>query len=597
MSFLGEIKRRKVFQVGAVYVVVAWLIMQIVDVVNEPLNLPDWFDTVAILLLGIGFPIALILSWAFELTPDGLTRDDGGASPSRGGRRLEYVLVGLLVVAVGWIGYRELGSSVGEPGGSAGETSVAVLPFTNLSADPGQEFFSDGMTEEITSALAKVRGLGVVGRTSAFQFKNQARDLREIGSVLGASHLVEGSIRKSGVRLRITAQLIRVDSGVEIWTNTYDREMTDVFAIQEEIARQIAGSLRAPLGLQEGDQLVANRAIDAEDYQEYYLRAKNLFHARGGERIAEAAKLLEDLVDRNPDYAPAWGLLAQAYDFIPNYDPAWFSGDFERLRPVVSEMGPKAEIAARRAIELDPNLAAGYYSLALALEQRGELIEAEDLFQRAYELDPNDPDVLHLYSRMLAKVGRLEDAHSMRERLTYLDPLVQVYRAIAAFVLWLLDRDDEAIAMAENLEPLHRSYVLSRMLAADGRYAYAADVVESDSRELNIPETTEAVARLLRAAPTDLRSPESLPHLGLFAFVYLHVGAPERALEPHEDGVEIGYSASAFNALLWHSSYADLRKTERFKKFLLDAGVVEYWRERGWPSHCQPLGGADFECR
>lgn len=262
----------------------------------------------------------------------------------------------------------------------------------------------------------------------------------------------------------------------------------------------------------------------------------------------------------------------------------------------MTEMGPKAEMAAQRAIELDPNLASGYYSLALALEQRGELIEAEELFQRAYELDRNDPDVLHLYSRMLAKVGRLEDAQSMRERLTYLDPLVQVYRAVAAFVLWLLDRDDEAIAMAENLEPLHRSYVLSRMLAANGRYAYAADVVESDSRELNVPGTTEEVTRLLRIAPGVVASPESLPHLGLFAFAYLYVGAPERALEPHEDGVEVGYSVSIFNALLWHSSYTELRKTERFETFLRNAGIVAYWRQRGWADFCQPLDDYEFEC-
>lgn len=595
MSFFGELKRRKTFQVVAVYAVVAWLLVQIVATVEQPLNLPNWFDTAVIVLLAVAFPITLIISWAFDATTEGFVRDKGGKSGRHGSHLIEYALLGLIIVAAGWISYREFGFSSQPTTAPGGTLSIAVLPLVNLSGDPDQEVLSDGLTEEISFALARVEGLDIVGRTSVFQFKNVARDLREIGRALDADYLIEGTVQTSGTLVRVTPKLIRSDSGREVWTDRVQVESTDLFELQEQVARAVVASLEAPLGLSESKRLVANRSIDAQDYREY-LRARDLFRTRGLVAITEAAKLLEGVVDRNADYAPAWALLAQAYDFIPNFEPAWLSGDFESLRPIVLELAPKAEAAAMRAIELDEELASGFNSLALLREQQGRLTEAEDLYQRALGLDRNDPDSLHLYSRLLAKVGRLEEALAMRERLSEVEPFVDVYQWVYAFVLWLNGRDSEAIAMAENVPTEARSYTLSRMLASMGRYEEAAEIVQSSPEGMYLPGTTNEAARLLRIAPTAVPSPDSLPNLGLLAFAYLYAGAPERALEPHEGGVEVGYSVGIFNAFLWHTSYAALRKTDRFEKFLRSAGIVDYWRERGWPEFCRPLGPADFEC-
>jgi tetratricopeptide (TPR) repeat protein len=306
--------------------------------------------------------------------------------------------------------------------------------------------------------------------------------------------------------------------------------------------------------------------------------------------------LLEQLVVRDPDYAPAWALMAQAYDFVPNFEPAWLSGDFEKLRPSVAASAPRADAAARRAIQLDPNLADGYASLALALEQRGKFAEAEELYMKAVALDSNNPDVLHLYSRLLLSVGRLKDGLAMRQRLLSLDPFVPVYNSATAWALWLNGRDDEAIALAEPLPSFPRGYTLSRILAAKGRYRDAADIIAAIPIGNFLPGTVEDAVRLLRAAPARVASPQSLSRLGLLEFTYLYVGASGRVLDFYEGGVEVGYAVSLMNAFLWHPSYASVRKTERFKAYVRAAGLVAHWRTRGWPDLCKPIGADDFAC-
>ena len=218
--------------------------------------------------------------------------------------------------------------------------SIVVLPLANLSGDPAQEFFSDGMTEEITAALVKVPNLRVVARTSAFQFKGQGRDIRGVAHSLGATHVIEGSVRKDGTRVRISAQLILADTGTHLWTENYDRELTDLFAVQDEIAHAIAVALQIPLGLPREQSLVATGFDDAQLYEQY-LRARTLVHVRGHRELMTAAALLEQVVAEVPGYAAAWATLAYAYNFIPNFDPSWFSGDVEGMRRAADSRSPK----------------------------------------------------------------------------------------------------------------------------------------------------------------------------------------------------------------------------------------------------------------
>ena len=264
--------------------------------------------------------------------------------------------------------------------------SVAVLPFLNLSGDPKQEFFSDGMTEEITAALAKISDLKVVARTSAFQFKGENKDLRAIGQALGATDVIEGSVRKAGNRVRITAQLIRTTDGTHLWTESYDRELKDVFAVQESIAQAIAGALQVPLGLKPGEQLVSNRMADTDLYQDY-LRARSLYRARA---IQQVIAVLEPMVRRDPSYAPAWALLAEAETFEPIF-ALGSAATIQELRPRVQAAFARADFAAHQAIQLDAKYAPGYTALGYLEANRGQWAEADSNFQTALKLDPPTP--------------------------------------------------------------------------------------------------------------------------------------------------------------------------------------------------------------
>ena len=324
------------------------------------------------------------------------------------------VLVVVAIVATALISYR-LFAPLGTPEGVVAERaaaadpasaiSIAVLPFLNLSGDVGQEFFSDGMTEEITSALAMVPDLKVVARTSAFRFKGEKQDMRAVGQALNATHLIEGSVRKDGNRVRISAQLIEVGSGTHLWSENYDRQVSDIFATQEEIARTVVGSLMAPLGLSPGERLVANRTDDLESYQQY-LRARALFRARATD---EAIAVLEPAVARDVDYAPAWALLAEVYAISPVYEAGLLGAPVEAARPAVQSSFDKAEMAAREAMRLDPRHATGYAALAFVQGHRMNWAAAEDLYRQALALDPDDADILHLYSLTLQNTGRLKN--------------------------------------------------------------------------------------------------------------------------------------------------------------------------------------------
>jgi len=610
-SFFAELKRRHIYRVAAAYAVVAWVLIQLVNNVAPALRLPEWAPTLVIVLLLVGFPITLLAAWARELAPA-----EGTIAHAATGK-LDGILIAALAVVIGLVSYQQLAptpgartarqTSASTPGASptqAGDVSIAVLPFVNLSADQEQEFFSDGITEEITSALAKVQGLTVLGRTSAFQFKGQNKDLRDIGQALGATHLIEGSVRKAGTRVRITAQLIRADSGAHLWTENYDRELTDVFAIQENIAQAIAASLRVPLGLQQGDTLVGSRTKDGAAYEDY-LRAKALLRGRVArstrriEQIAEAIRLLEGVLARDPDYAPAWALLGLANAYTITSSQQYLNGsDIEEGRRIANTAFPRAEAAAQRAVQLDPNHADSYLTLGRLQVSRGKLALAEDLYSKGLALDPGNPDGLGLYGNMLAEVGHLKEALATKQKVRALDLLNAGDNSNTATILWLNGQNDAAIALLKAMPPENeeRALHLAQMYAAMGRYGESADTLMEIRSGLYPPEIVESAARLLRTAPRAASAPQTLPRFGYLSFAFLHVGAPDRVLELYERNIDVGYSAAIDIAFLWHPSYAPVRKTERFKTYARRAGLVDYWKVRGWPDLCKPVGADDFVC-
>jgi len=476
--------------------------------------------------------------------------------------------------------------------------SVAVLPFMNHSADKDQEFFSDGMTEEITSALAKVPDLRVVARASAFQFKGEKKDMRAVGQALSARYLIDGSVRKAGTRVRISAQLIEAGNGLQVWTENYDRELTDIFATQEDIARAIAASLRVPLGLAQGEQLVSSRTNDVESYQQF-LRARVLYRSRA---IRDAIALLEPALARDATYAPSWALLGESYDFLPAYSGVAFGLPVETARQLVQSALDKAEMAAREAIRLDPKHANGYAALAFAQAMRRRWVEADGLFQKALALDTNDTEILDVYSQMLlAGSGRLKEALGVRERMRTLEPFVPIYNTVTADIMRTGGDAKAAIPILESLSAdgpagATRTYYLAEAYASAGRYKEAADALlklppRSDAERGSSQET----ARLLRSAPANVNV-QALPALPENEYFYSFFGAPERSVETAERGIAVNYAHRVSLAPLWDPVNASLRKTERYRTILRNLGLVEYWRAKGWPQFCHPVGADDFAC-
>ena len=421
----SELKRRNVIKVGVAYGAVGWAVVQAASLLFPMFGAPAWIPRAVTLLVILGFPIALVIAWAFELTPEGVQRTDAArpgvpASPGAG-RRLNFLIIGVLGIAVVLFGLDRLASTrtASKPGATAGVArpaagraidSIAVLPFVNMSNDSEQEYFSDGIAEELMHALTRVKSLKVAARTSAFSFKGRNVDLREIGHALNVATVLEGSVRKSGNRLRITAQLIDVESGFDLWSETYDREMTDVFAIQDEITARIVSALQPRLDQRAGVP-APSRSADIEAYQ-LMLRGRFQWNLRTPEGFEKAAELLQEAVRRDPGFAPAYSALADVY--LSQYDYGLLPWE---------ESNRQARALVTKALELDETSAAAHTSLAHILLHEWQWQAAEQQFLRAIELDPGYTLAQHWYALCLTALGRTTEAVEAMRHAQHLDPL------------------------------------------------------------------------------------------------------------------------------------------------------------------------------
>jgi len=446
MSLFAELRRRNVFRVGIAYAITSWALLQVTDVVSPILDLPAWAPKLIFVILAIGLAPALIFAWAYELTPEGLKLekdvDRSQSITSQTGRKLDRVIIGVLSVAIVLL---LVDRFVLAPGGAPVDTdvanrSIAVLPFVNMSSDPEQEYFSDGITEEILNSLAAVKELKVAGRTSSFAFKGRNEDLRLIGDTLGVAHILEGSVRKAGATVRITAQLIQVDDGFHMWSETYDRELNDVFAIQDEIASEILNQLKAKL-LDEGATSPAAERTDPEVY-DLYLLAKQRIYGRTKETLESAASLLDRAIEKDPGYVPALAQRGIVSLLLSEENYGETAGE-------TAEADAKAYLD--RALELDPQSAEAWAGLGLYYQNRPyRQSEAIDALTRALAINPSYIDASNWLYVMLGTTGDARGTLELTRDMMARDPLYRPAFANGVNTLNNFGLRDEALAAIER---------------------------------------------------------------------------------------------------------------------------------------------------
>ena len=642
--FFAELKRREVFRVAAVYGAVGFVVLQVADLLAEGLALPDVVLRTATFLVLLGFPIALVLAWAYERTASGVRRTDPAetseidaivAQPaaSRWPSGL-LALAGVVALVAGawWVGRstapgeggaaavenvggESTSNAVATAAGAAGASddavlrlayadlsedgrpSIAVLPFVNMSADEEQQYFADGMTEELLNALAKIRELRVAGRTSSFAYRGQERDLREIGAELGVRYLVEGSVRKQGDRLRITAQLVDADDAFHLWSETYDRTLDDVFAVQTEIAESIAGALEVSLGLGAEEALITPTAdLDAYDL---FLAAQARMRGRR-EGVEEAVRLYAAAVARDSGWAPAWAGLAQAEALVPYYS---FEGDgLNSPDSAVWESSlARAERAARRALQLDATNAGAEVALANVIRDRWEWDAAETHYLRALEIDPDNAEAHQQYAEHLAQIGRLDEALRSARRSVALDPTAAIRVFVLAYILEINGRYAESISAYERaieLDPelLRAHFGLINALLALGEVdraeahdraqitpRLAAKTEVPDEARAEMDEEMEAIFAAFRAG--DGAELEAAMQLGQTdPWLLAMIGDIDRALDALSSYVANapGYGAT-WQTNLWTPDWDGVRDDPRFREVLRRANLENVEPRRAPP--------------
>jgi TolB-like protein len=612
MSLIAELKRRNVFRVGVAYAIVGWLLIEITATTFPILKLPDWSVTLVTALVLIGFPLALIVAWAFELTPEGIKREtdvDRAESVRHAtGRRLDFIIIGFLVLAVVYlvVDRFELTSEPEQAEVTAEQIfsakratrgkSIAVLPFVNMSSDPEQEYFSDGLSEEILNLLAKIPDLKVIGRTSSFAFKGKNEDLRTIGQALDVSTVLEGSVRKSGERVRVTAQLIDVSNGAHLWSESYDRTITDIFAVQDDVASKIIAALQIHVGT------APTRGRPTENAEAYSLFLKGR-DAMNHFDAPSAGKFLLEAVELDPVFAEAHELLAYTY---------WYQAG-ETMDADEAQAGVRE--AAARAIAIDPNL----------VFARVLLIESEVVTFSVAEFEATEPAVsggsnqwaaaeLRTWNLMCA--GYFREALGIVERFVESDPLSPAVQSRLADALQAVGRRDVALAplqLADQFGSQIAKRELFHFYLEDERDELAITHLEARLKEdeeglpagwvrdliVGARDPATGQAHLDRRIPQIVASmPEgrSYEMRGILARLYLSLGYLDRYYELLD---ELGGATSAWNdaevflyagtikrpsGFTAHPSYLEVAE----KYFY---GTVSLWEQRGPPDHCEKVSG------
>ena len=613
MSVWNELKRRNVIRMAGLYLVGAWLIVQVAETVLPAFDVPGWVLRAIIIVLAFGFVPALVFAWIYELTPDGLKRDAGAGTESSiaatTGRRMDrLILAGLMVLivlvaadrfwpqqpALSAPAVQETQASELQVPAAAGreaiadhadEKSIAVLPFVNMSADAENEFFADGISEELLNVLVKVEDIGVASRTSSFAYKGRELGAAVIARELKVNHILEGSVRKSGNRVRITAQLIDAVEDRHLWSETYDRELTDIFAIQDEIANAIVAALRGTLGSDTVERSVTVRADTANlDAYQRYLKARELFLTRTD--LDESVRLFEEVVGMDPEFARGWEGLAAASGVIIDWQAVYPEIDTEALTSRALE-------AAERALALDPKLAMPWAVRGLLMQYKLPVPFAETLalFDRALIADPAQASVFLWRAITWVNLGFLDRA------LADLDACLAVDPAYGNCVRWkaltMAYMGDDALAFELFERGVATGFVGNRSDTFIERLVASGDRLTAMllMRENRFPP------ELQQAIIAAIEQDQPPAHL-------------DALLERHADldGPTLHFLLRAYDraaawegriitlVVQWDPIHAAFRNSPAFRTILDKQSVPDYWREHGYPPQCRPRGDDDYEC-
>jgi serine/threonine-protein kinase len=575
--FFAELKRRNVYKVAIAYGVVAWLLMQIASQIFPFFDIPNWAVRLVVLALIFGFPIALIIAWAFEATPEGIKRTevaDAAGQRSHGGAWIYIVLISAaLSVGLFFVGRYTAGHATRENPEAATtipQKSIAVLPLLNESGDPRDEYFSDGLSEELIAALAQISGLKVIGRSSSFRFKDRKEEPRTIGEKLGVSTLLDGTVRKQGDRVRIVAELVNAADGIQLWTRTFDRELKDIFAVQEEIARAVAESLKVTL-LGSNDRSAERAAPNSVEAHNAYLQGHFHLVRRNVEDFRKAIGYYDQAIELDPEYALAYAERAEAWTF-------W--GDLTGQRPAAY---PKALSDAEKAVMLAPALAEARAALGwVRVFTEWKFADGLAELKRAKELSPANPTANDLLARIIVYMGQFDEAERQARQAVELDPLSTVTQGNLARVLFYagkLDEADAAARKAAELQPTgaanHRWQVLIAAQRGDGETALREAQLEPDEGyrrfELAVAQYVIGDRQAADAALADLSAKAREGFAYQIAEVYAVRGEADKAFE----WLQISFDDRDAGALglLVDPLLRSLRDDPRYKNLLAKLGL------------------------
>src|SRR5213596_881293 len=454
-NFFAELKRRNVYKVAIAYAVVGWLLVQVTTQVFPIFEIPNWALRLIVLAIIIGFPIALVIAWAFELTPEGIKHtEDVDLSNKRISKNRTWIYVALIGAALSvtlfLIGRLSAPRSSPSPAGVP-EKSIAVLPFVNMSADKSDEYLSDGMTEELINVLTKVKGLRVPGRSACFAFKGKNEDdiFHKVGEQLHVNAVLEGSVRKAGEKLRITAQLINVADGYHLWSEDYDGDVRDIFAFQSNVAQRVVEALQIKLGVEE-TRALAKKSTENPEAHRLYLLGRYEFGKYSEAGWTSSIRYYEQALKLDPNYALAYCGLADTY--------AYMGGVMMPSKEAVA----KEKEFAQKALELDPELPEAHLSLACAFGGAFDWRNAQIEFDRAIELNPNLAWAYEIYAWFLGGLGRLDEAIAKDKKAIELDPLNSFFQSALAYYLYHARRYDDAIVQIRKTLELDPTSTLAR---------------------------------------------------------------------------------------------------------------------------------------